>query len=137
MGNFRIAPIRRVSDVCIFTCSDALWFSKILVFGNRCKLLQTSLMGYALCRLPPAIAHCQHFSWDALLSRKLAFSGLQGPFFMILGGLGTNFHVNLDFLGTQNCFLACLVASLWRPRRPWGDPYTLGSTREDTLRSSL
>ena len=40
---------------------------------------------------------------------------------MILGGLGINFHVDLDIFGTQTCSLACLVASLWRPGGPWDD----------------
>ena len=47
---------------------------------------------------------------------------------MILGGLGHNFHVDLGVFGTQTCSLACLVAALWRPGGPWGDPWTLGRT---------
>ena len=52
---------------------------------------------------------------------------------MILGSIGTNFHVDLGF----PCYLACLVASLWLPGGPWGDPGTSGSTKKDTLRSRL
>ena len=58
--------------------------------------------------------------------------GFQGPFFMILGGLGTNFHVDLGIPGTSTCYLACWVASLWRPGGPCGDPGTLGA-QERTL----
>ena len=58
------------------------------------------------------------------LAQKLEFAWLQGPFFMLLGGLGS-------------LYFGCLVASLWRPGGPWGDPETLGSTRKDTLRSRL
>ena len=52
---------------------------------------------------------------------------------MILGGLGTNFHVDLCAFVTETCCLAFLVASLWRPGGPWDDPGTFGSTRKDTL----
>ena len=48
-----------------------------------------------------------------------------------------NFHLDLGIFGTQTCSLACLVASLWRPGRPWADPGTLGSTRENTWGSRL
>ena len=62
------------------------------------------------------------------LSQKLPFSWFQSPFFMIFGGLGTNFHVDLRIFGThQTCHLACLVASL---SGLWGAPGTLGSTRK-------
>ena len=57
----------------------------------------------------------------AQLLQKLEFLWFQGPFFMIWGGLGTNFQVDLDSFGTQTCYLACLVASLWCPGGPWGD----------------
>ena len=35
----------------------------------------------------------------------------------------------------QTCYLACVVAALWRPGGPWDDLGTLGSTTKDTLRS--
>ena len=48
-----------------------------------------------------------------------------GSIFMISGGLGTNFHVDLGF------FWHAWLASFWRPGGPWGDPWTLGSTSKD------
>ena len=47
------------------------------------------------------------------------------------GSIGFRFHMDLAVFGSQTCCLACLVASLWCPRGPWGDPGTLGSTRKD------
>ena len=70
-------------------------------------------------------------------AQNSGFLWFQGPFFMILGGLGTDFHVDLDIFGTQTCSLACLVASLWPPGGSWDDPGTLGSTRQDTWMSGL
>ena len=81
----------------------------------------------------------QHFARDRLQKWIVAEVGIlmiAGPFFMILGGLGIHVHGDLRFFGTQTCYLSCLVASLWRLGGPWGDPGTLGSTRQDTLAGS-
>ncbi len=51
---------------------------------------------------------------------------------MILGGLGTYFHVDPGILGALTFSLACFLASLWLPLGPWGDP-GLGSGRKDTF----
>ena len=66
------------------------------------------------------------------LSQKLAFSYFQIPFFMIWRRLWYQF---LAILNTSTCYLACLVASLWRLGEPLGDLGTLGSARKDTLTS--
>ena len=39
--------------------------------------------------------------------------------------------------GAQACHLACLVPLLWHLGGPWDDPWTLGSTGKDTVRSRL
>ena len=44
---------------------------------------------------------------------------------MLLGSLGTNFHVDLGIFCIQTCYSACLVASLWRPGGPWDDLGTI------------
>ena len=36
--------------------------------------------------------------------------------------------MDLNIFGSQICSLARLVASLWRPGGPWGDPWTLERT---------
>ena len=71
------------------------------------------------------------------LSQKLEFWWFQGLFFMILGGLGTNFYVDRWAFDTQTYHLVCLVASFWRFGWPRVDPGIFGSTGKDTLRSRL
>ena len=46
-------------------------------------------------------------------------------------------QADLSIFGTQTCYLAYVVDSLWRPGGPWGDPGTLGRTSKGTLRSRL
>ena len=46
-------------------------------------------------------------------------------------------QADLGNFGTPTCYLACLVASLWRPGGPWGDLGTLESITKHTLRSRL
>ena len=66
---------------------------------------------------------------------EVGISRFQDPFFMILGVLATNFHVDLIISCTRTCYLACLVASLWRPGRPLGRFLVIGDwgAQERTL----
>ena len=59
------------------------------------------LMGYAVCR-PPIIAHCFRIADSWHCCKRV-----------------------LEFVGTQTCQLAYLVASLWRP---WGTVGRVGET---------
>ena len=81
----------------------------------------------------------KHFAREVLQKSTFAEVGRMIPrsIFHDLDGLGTDFHVDLGILGAQTCYLACLVATLWRPGRRWGDPGTLGSKKKDTLRFRL
>ena len=86
-----------------------------ILFLQAIHLRQASasyLMGYALCRRPPIIAHCFRIADSWHCCKRV-----------------------LVFFGTQTYHLVWLVASLWRPGGLWADFGTQGSITKDTLRS--
>ena len=122
-------------------------------------------VGYALCRWPPIVAHCSRIadSWHcckqilASLVRKLVIWNDWWLHFGVLGDLGVFWDIgehNKGFLRSSLGFVpifggfwcpwvsfgmlgAFTLVPWWNLGPSWDDPGTLGSTREDPLRSRL
>jgi hypothetical protein len=73
------------------------------------------------------------FCFVLLNSSAEVCAGSLAPGCRILGIFANSSQVS----GAQACHLACLVPLLWRSGGPWDDPWTLRSTRKDTVRSRL
>ena len=104
------------------------------------NLIPNPLMGYALWRRPPNIAHCSRIADSRHCCKRILAFRYTNLLFRMIGSFtlvswGTlgffwdtrehnkgHFEVQAWISTDFWCYLACLEPLLWRPGGPWDDP---------------